>query len=353
MPWSPPAITAAIRETVAAAGYADAYIRPVAWRGDEAIGIDPAATTVHLAIAVLSWPPRQKRPLALGLSQWVRPAATMTPVQAKASAHYLIGSLAISEAKRSGYDDAVLLDHRGHIAEATGANIFLVHQGLLTTPTADTFLNGITRQTILRLAHQAGIPVQVGRVTPDDLAAADEVFLTGTAIGVQPVRSFLKSQYGQDRPITTMLADLYRRVIATESDREESRAVPSTEPSVRPDEIASQPANSATIERETRLLEALHGADIPALRTLMQTDGTLVTAEGFHSRDSLQPVALHLPRPTTSLTDFTVLHLTGTTQLVAYRHDRVRCSSLWHHTPPDSWTVAIHHRSTAPDENPT
>jgi branched-chain amino acid aminotransferase len=223
LPWSATQIAAAIDETVTAAGYSDAYIRPVAWRGDEVIGIDPTATTVHLAIAVLRWPEAVRRPVRLGLSQWARPGPNMAPVGAKTSATYLVGSIALAETKQHGFDDTVLLDHRGRLAEATGANIFVVRDGELATPVADTFLDGITRQTILELAGQAGIPTRVTRLAVDDVFAADEVFLTGTAVGVQPVGSFLDTEYRDDRPITQTLADAYARLVIAHREKETPR----------------------------------------------------------------------------------------------------------------------------------
>ncbi|WP_040785707.1 aminotransferase class IV [Nocardia pneumoniae] len=227
VPWTAAQIAAAIEETVAAAGFADAYVRPVVWRGDEVIGIDPSGTTVHLAIAVLEWPRRSPdgtRPLHVGLSRWTRPAPTMAPVQAKTSANYLVGSLALTEARQHGFDDALLLDHRGFVAEATGANVFIVRDGELATPVADTFLDGITRQTVLRLAAQAGIPARVCRLTPDEVAAAGEVFLTGTAIGVRPVASFRDTQYGAGRPVTRALAEAYFRLVGGDHQKEASCA---------------------------------------------------------------------------------------------------------------------------------
>ncbi|MEV5651909.1 aminotransferase class IV [Nocardia sp. NPDC052254] len=211
LPWTAPQIVAAVDTAVAAAGFTQAYVRPVAWLGDERIGIDGSGTTVHLAIGVVRWPesPASRPPLRLGLSRWTRPAPTMAPVGAKTSASYLVGSLALSQARADGYDDALLLDHRGYLAEATGANIFLVRGGELVTPIADTFLDGITRRTVLRLAADAGLPVRVERVTLDDLAAADEVFLTGTASGVAAVGHAAGTDYPADRPVTELLRGRY------------------------------------------------------------------------------------------------------------------------------------------------
>lgn len=215
LPWSVAQVEAAIDTAVAAAGCVEAYVRPVAWRGAEMIGIDYSGTSVHLAVGVVRWPAATgpRPPLRLAVSQWRRPAPTMAPVQAKTSANYLVGSLALAQAHSEGYDDAVLLDHRGYIAEATGANIFLVTRGELVTPVADTFLDGITRRTVLRLAEQLGIRTRVARVSPASLAEADEVFLTGTASGVAPVAQIAETVYPAARPCTRTLAAAYRRLV--------------------------------------------------------------------------------------------------------------------------------------------
>ncbi|MGW1738890.1 aminotransferase class IV [Nocardia sp. NPDC001965] len=228
LPWSVAEVESAVETAVAAAGCAEAYVRPVAWRGAEKIGIDYSGTSVHLAVGVVRWPAATgaRPPLRLTVSQWRRPAPTMAPVQAKTSANYLVGSLALAQAHRDGYDDAVLLDHRGYIAEATGANIFLVTEGELITPVADTFLDGITRRTVLRLAERIGIPTRVTRVTRADLAAADEVFLTGTASGVAPVAQVAETTYPAARPCTRILADAYLRLVH-DHRTEETPRIPS------------------------------------------------------------------------------------------------------------------------------
>lgn len=214
LPYSRPAMIAAIDLVIGASAHPDLYLRPVAWRGDEMIGIDPTGTTTHVAVAALRWPATTTaRAMRLGLSRWARPAPHMAPVTAKASANYVIGALALADAARDGYDDALLLDHRGYVAEATGANVFVVRGGRLRTPIADTFLDGITRRTVIRLADEAGIPVETGRLTVADAADADEMFLTGTAAEVQPVDAFLDRAFGTDRPVTGTLAEAYRRLV--------------------------------------------------------------------------------------------------------------------------------------------
>ncbi|GGL06892.1 aminotransferase class IV [Nocardia jinanensis] len=225
LPWSVARIEAAIDTAVVAAGCAEAYVRPVAWRGAEMIGIDYSGTSVHLAVGVVRWPtPSGPRPpLRLEISRWQRPAPTMAPAQAKTSASYLVGSLALAQAHDNGYDDALLLDHRGYVAEATGANIFLVTKGELVTPVADTFLDGITRRTVLRLAERMEIPTRVARITLADLADADEVFLTGTASGVAPVAQIADTTYPTTRPRTRALAEAYLQLVHAHRTEETPR----------------------------------------------------------------------------------------------------------------------------------
>jgi len=214
LPVSRPAMVAAIDLIIGASAHPDLYLRPVAWRGDEVIGIDPAGTTIHVAVAALRWPAAgPARALRLGLSRWARPAPHMAPVTAKASANYVVGALALADAARDGFDDALLLDHRGYVAEATGANVFVVRDGRLRTPIADTFLDGITRRTVIELADKAAIPVEVARLTVADATDADEMFLTGTAAEVQPVDAFLDRVFATDRPVTSALAEAYGRLV--------------------------------------------------------------------------------------------------------------------------------------------
>lgn len=214
LPVSRPAMAAAIDLVIGAATHPDLYLRPVAWRGDEMIGIDPTGTTIHVAVAALRWPAtRTPHPVRLGLSRWARPAPHMAPVTAKASASYVVGALALADAARDGFDDALLLDHRGYVAEATGANVFVVRDGRLHTPIADTFLDGVTRRTVIWLANKAAIPVEIGRLTVADAADADEMFLTGTAAEVQPVDAFFDRLFGTDRPVTNALAEAYGRLV--------------------------------------------------------------------------------------------------------------------------------------------
>ncbi len=192
LPYSLDELERATRETVAAQGYADAYVRPVAWRGSEMMGVSAQDTKIHVAIAVWEWPSyfspdARTRGIKLKTSQWRRPAPDTAPVHAKASGLYMICTLSKHAAEAEGFDDALMLDWRGRVAETTGANIFLVREGKIHTPLPDCFLDGITRQTVIGLARKRDIEVVERAIMPEELTSADEVFVTGTAAEVTPV----------------------------------------------------------------------------------------------------------------------------------------------------------------------
>ena len=170
----------------------DGYIRPVAWRGSEMMGISAQDNTIHFALAAWEWPsyfsPEAKlKGIKLNISKWKRPDPSTAPVNTKAAGLYMICTLSKHEAERQGFDDSLMLDYRGYIAEATGANIFFVKDEELHTPIADCFLNGITRQTIITIAKEQGINVIEKRIRLQDLKNYQECFVTGTAAEVTPV----------------------------------------------------------------------------------------------------------------------------------------------------------------------
>ena len=170
----------------------DGYIRPVAWRGSEMMGISAQDNTIHFALAAWEWPsyfsPEAKlKGIKLNISKWKRPDPSTAPVNTKAAGLYMICTLSKHEAERQGFDDSLMLDYRGYIAEATGANIFFVKDEELHTPIADCFLNGITRQTIITIAKEKGINVIEKRIKLQDLKNYQECFVTGTAAEVTPV----------------------------------------------------------------------------------------------------------------------------------------------------------------------
>jgi branched-chain amino acid aminotransferase len=193
IPWTLEQIEAASNETVRASGVLDGYVRPIAWRGAEQMGVSAQLTKIHLAIAVWDdWkayftPEARSKGIRMAWSKWARPAPNTAPTAAKCAGLYMICTLSKHAAEAEGYNDALMLDWRGRIAEATGANIFLGIDGALHTPTPDCFLDGITRRAVMGLAKARQIKVVERAIMPDELAKAQEVFVTGTAAEVTPV----------------------------------------------------------------------------------------------------------------------------------------------------------------------
>ena len=192
IPYSLEELEQATRDTVAAQGYPDAYVRPVAWRGSEMMGVSAQDTSINVAIAVWEWPSyfspeARMHGIRLKTSKWRRPDPQTAPVHAKAAGLYMICTLSKHEAEADGWDDALMLDWRGQVAESTGANIFLVQDGKIHTPTPDCFLDGITRRTVIELARAHDIDVVERVIMPEEFEKTDEVFVTGTAAEVTPV----------------------------------------------------------------------------------------------------------------------------------------------------------------------
>ena len=213
IPYSLNEINAACVKTCKANGIVDGYIRPLAWRGSEMMAISAQATTIHLSVATWKWPSyftpeARMKGIRLKTGPWKRPSAETEPVHAKAAGLYMICTLSKHAVEAEGYDDALMLDWRGQIAETTGANIFLLmSDGKLHTPTPDCFLNGITRQTVIDLAMARGIEVIERAIMPEELADAKEVFLTGTAAEVTPVGEIDKHKYTPGEVCKTMMED--------------------------------------------------------------------------------------------------------------------------------------------------
>lgn len=193
IPYSVDDLNKAQIETLAANNIVDGYLRPVAWRGSEMMGVSAQSNRINVAIAAWPWPSyfspeARMKGIKLQTSKWQRPSPKTEPVHAKAAGLYMICTLSKHTAEKNGFDDALMHDYRGQIAESTGANIFMVMgDGKLHTPTPDCFLNGITRQTVIELAKARGIEVIERAIMPEELANATEVFLTGTAAEVTPV----------------------------------------------------------------------------------------------------------------------------------------------------------------------
>jgi branched-chain amino acid aminotransferase len=192
VPWTVGEIDAACREVLAANQLVDAYMRPLAWRGSEQMGVSAQRTRIHLAIACWDWgdyfsEDATRKGLRLDISPWRRPAPYTAPTQSKAAGLYMICTLARHQAQAKGLDDALMFDWRGQVAEGTGANAFFVKDGALHTPVPDCFLNGITRQTVIELAGRRGIPVFERKIWPEELESFEQFFLTGSAVEVAPV----------------------------------------------------------------------------------------------------------------------------------------------------------------------
>ena len=217
IPYSLEDIETATLATVEAQGYDDAYVRPVAWRGSEMMGVSAQQSTIHLAIAVWEWPSyfspeARMQGIKLKWAPYKRPSPECAPVHSKAAGLYMICTLSKHAAEADGFDDALMLDWRGQIAETTGANVFLVIDDVIHTPTPDCFLNGITRRSVMDLARGHGIDIIERAIMPEELSKAAEIFVTGTAAEVTPVSQIddMKFTVG---PITKMLLADYDQLV--------------------------------------------------------------------------------------------------------------------------------------------
>jgi branched-chain amino acid aminotransferase len=216
-PYGAGALDHAAIMVVRANGIADGYLRRIAWRGAEQLGVAARATRIHVAIASWPWPRyfagnAVGRGLRLAIGDWRRPAPATAPVLAKASCLYAIGTLAKHAAERAGFDDALLLDWRGRVAEATGANVFFIRGDVLHTPVPDAFLDGITRQTVIGLARAGGLEVVERVIVPDELSHFEACFLTGSAAEVAPVQQIADVRF-EAVPIMRQLADDYAALV--------------------------------------------------------------------------------------------------------------------------------------------
>ena len=192
LPYSVEEIDDACIKTLEANGLTDGYIRPVAWRGSEMMGVSAQQNRINVAIAAWEWPsyfdPEERlKGIRLDMAKYRRPSPETAPCHAKAAGLYMICTLSKHEAESKGYADAMMLDYRGQVAEATGANMFFVQDGVIHTPTPDCFLDGITRHTVIELARARGHEIVERAIMPDELADFSECFITGTAAEVTPV----------------------------------------------------------------------------------------------------------------------------------------------------------------------
>ena len=218
VPIADAALEAAKLEVVQANDITDGYVRAFCWRGSEMMAISAQQTTAHLAIAAWEWPsyfdPETKmKGIRLDIAKWRRPAPESAPVHAKAAGLYMICTLSKHEAEKQGFEDALMLDYRGYVAEATGANVFFIDaEGVLHTPIADCFLNGITRRTVIAMAQSMQMKVVERHIMPEEMADMRECFLTGTAAEVTPVSRIGDYQFTPS-DISRALVDGYEKTV--------------------------------------------------------------------------------------------------------------------------------------------
>ncbi len=220
IPFSVEEIDQASKETCARNGLHNAYVRPVAWRGAEQISVAAPQSRTHVAIAAWEWPsyfePELKRKgIRMMWAPYSRPDPKTAPTASKAAGLYMICTISKHAADRAGYHDALMLDYRGYVAEATGANVFFVRDGAIHTPTPDCFLDGITRRTVMGLANDMGFEVVERHIKPDELGSFSECFLTGTAAEVTPVSEIAEHRYTPGN-IALSLMDDYARLVRRE-----------------------------------------------------------------------------------------------------------------------------------------
>ena len=226
LPYSVAQIDAACNEVVAKNNLEDAYVRPIAWRGSEQLGVAAQETKIHVAIAAWAWPSyfspeMREKGIRLVDAKYRRAPPDCVPAQAKAGGLYMICTISKHEAEAQGANDALMLDYRGQVAESTGTNLFMVKEGKLHTPVPECFLNGITRQTVIELARKRGIEVIERGFMPDELNAADEVFLTGTAAEVTAVGRINDATFTVGNVTRQLRAD-YEALVKGEARGEEA-----------------------------------------------------------------------------------------------------------------------------------
>ena len=218
IPYSEDQINKASKNIISVQKVENGYVRPIAWRGSEMMAISAQQTKIHVAIATWEWgsyfdPKLKVEGIKLNISKWKRPAPDTIPWDTKASGLYMICTLSKHEAERDGYTDSLMLDHEGNVAEATGANIFFKDKdGNLHTPIPDSFLDGITRRTVIDIAKSKNIKVIERKITPDELKNFIGCFLTGTAAEVTPVSQIANYNFKVCKTIIE-LSDSYQLIV--------------------------------------------------------------------------------------------------------------------------------------------
>lgn len=216
IPFDAETINQACLEVVRQNNLQSAYIRPMCFYGSESMGLRAKSLKVHMMIAAWSWESylgkeNLEKGIRVKTSSYTRHHINSTMCKAKANGNYLNSMLALQEAQNFGCDEALLLDHQSYVAEGSGENIFIIKNGCLLTPELSSALEGITRDTIFRLAKEKGIPAAEKKITRDQVYIADEAFFTGTAAEVTPIRELDKRSIGNGSrgPITETLQKLY------------------------------------------------------------------------------------------------------------------------------------------------
>jgi branched-chain amino acid aminotransferase len=217
IPYSVEELDAATIELLKRQGFSEAYVRPIAWRGSESMGVSAQNNRINVAIAIWQWgsyfnPAEKLKGIRLDIAEYRRPDPKTAPCASKAAGLYMICTISKHAAEAKGYADAMMLDYRGQVAEATGANIFFVKDGVIHTPTPDCFLNGITRQTVIELAQRRGYEVIERVIMPEELAGFTECFLTGSAAEVTPVSEIGRYTFKPATISETLMNDYMKEV---------------------------------------------------------------------------------------------------------------------------------------------
>jgi branched-chain amino acid aminotransferase len=226
MPFDRETVQAAQREVVRANELKSCYIRPLVWIGSEKLGISTRGNKIHLAIAAWPWgaylgEDGLSKGIRVKTSSFTRHHVNVTMVRAKAAGHYVNSILANQEATADGYDEAMLLDTEGYVSEGAGENLFIIRDGKLFTPDLASCLDGITRASVITIAHDLGLSVIEKRITRDEVYCADEAFFTGTAAEVTPIRELDGRQIGIGRrgPITEQIQHVFFEAVGGRDPR--------------------------------------------------------------------------------------------------------------------------------------
>ena len=222
IPYSVEELDAASVELLKRQGFSEAYVRPIAWRGSEMMGVSAQNNRINVAIAIWQWgsyfnPAEKLKGIRLNIAEYRGPDPRTAPSKSKAAGLYMICTISKHAAEAKGYADAMMLDYRGQVAEATGANIFFVKDGVIHTPLPDCFLNGITRQTVIELARRRGYEIVERAIWPNELSTFSECFLTGSAAEVTPVSEIGPYTFTPATISETLMNDYMREVYPAEA----------------------------------------------------------------------------------------------------------------------------------------